>query len=68
MSSSGVGLHGQKCRELTEDEQRRLVVEWGKPTIVERRLGDYICLPAKTFLINADESSREPIKESWLPP
>jgi hypothetical protein len=58
----GSGLNGQKCRELTEEEQGRLVVEWDKPRIEDDRHGKRICIPGQAYLKSADGKSREPVK------
>jgi hypothetical protein len=64
-SQQGMGLQpGQSCRALTEDERRRLVIEWGKPSIVEERFEHekLVRIPAQVFLASADGKKREPLK------
>lgn len=55
----GQGLQGQKCRQLTKDEQERLVVEWGKPSIEDNRYGKRIRIPGQAFLKSAEGKTRE---------
>jgi hypothetical protein len=64
-SRHGLGLQsGQYCRMLTEDERRRLVIEWGKPSIVvdRRDTEKLVRIPAQVFLTSADGKKREPLK------
>src|SRR5579871_388119 len=58
----GESLWGLKCRELTKEEQGRLVVEWGKPSIEPGREGKSILIPGRAFLKTADGKTREPVK------
>src|SRR5947209_18457637 len=63
-TSPGSGLNGKVCRELTPAEQKRLVVEWGKPRLAPRNrsYGTRIAIPGQAFLKSADGKTKEPLK------